>query len=273
MSLTLITPDVIDLPKVTVALINDPTIGGIKNYIDTPLTTPAQFDNSVAAATTAFVQRNGLAFPMDIHGGGIGIVTDTILTSSQFGRWISLNVANLTITLPPLSGLEGGLTYTFNARHAFTLVTSGTDLIYNAGITTGTTRYCIAGETFTIVTNPEDGWYIVSNGFGTDSFTGSITTNGYQKLPGDLIVQWGASNTVTGYQDHISFPIAFPTNVFLITANENNATGWSSSPQPTIYGTTKINNSMFAISGLRLDRTGVPSYHANLGFSWIAIGN
>lgn len=57
-------------------------------------------------------------------------------------------------------------------------------------------------------------------------FTGSnqsLVLNGYQKLPGGLIIQWGYVPNIDGRQVAITFPIAFP-NAFLngsITTNNN----------------------------------------------------
>lgn len=55
-------------------------------------------------------------------------------------------------------------------------------------------------------------------------FTGnqSKTANGWQKLPGGLILQWG---TVSGYSSYtVNFPIAFPNAVFQVVANTDNPT-------------------------------------------------
>lgn len=41
----------------------------------------------------------------------------------------------------------------------------------------------------------------------------SLTANGYQKLPGGLIVQWVTATIVTGSGDTVSLPITFPTGV------------------------------------------------------------
>jgi hypothetical protein len=48
----------------------------------------------------------------------------------------------------------------------------------------------------------------------------SITTNGYQKLPGGLIMQWGISANVPGQSSiTVSFPLQFPNAVFSIVVN------------------------------------------------------
>lgn len=61
---------------------------------------------------------------------------------------------------------------------------------------------------------------------GLSAFVGAnqnLSSNGYQKLPGGLILQWGTSQLPnrTTYQsgNFINFPIAFPNQVFSITAN------------------------------------------------------
>lgn len=61
---------------------------------------------------------------------------------------------------------------------------------------------------------------------GLSAFLGSnqnLSSNGYQKLPGGLILQWGTANlpNVSIYQSSavINFPIQFPNGVFAITAN------------------------------------------------------
>ena len=48
----------------------------------------------------------------------------------------------------------------------------------------------------------------------TLTFDSLLSTNGYQKLPGGLIIQWGynpSNSTVT-------FPVAFPTAAFFVGA-------------------------------------------------------
>lgn len=60
----------------------------------------------------------------------------------------------------------------------------------------------------------------VTNGVYTTNFTSSnqsLGTNGYQKLPGGLIMQWCESGTVSGEQDiTVSYPISFPSAVLQV---------------------------------------------------------
>lgn len=58
----------------------------------------------------------------------------------------------------------------------------------------------------------------VTNGVYTTNFTGSnqsLSANGYQKLPGGLIIQWGKYVKPTSVFS-VSFPIAFPTAVVCV---------------------------------------------------------
>lgn len=45
----------------------------------------------------------------------------------------------------------------------------------------------------------------------------SLSANGYQKIPGGLIIQWGSVSVATGGVS-VTFPIAFPTAVYAVTS-------------------------------------------------------
>jgi hypothetical protein len=63
------------------------------------------------------------------------------------------------------------------------------------------------------------------NGSG-GSFANSLAGSGYQKLPGGLIMQWGFANVATG--STITYPIGFPTNVFVTHVTPNVFSGTAS---------------------------------------------
>jgi hypothetical protein len=64
----------------------------------------------------------------------------------------------------------------------------------------------------------------VTNGVYTTNFIGSnqdiVGTNGYQKLPGGLIIQWGRTGNIDGINgfEDITFPISFTASVFSVVA-------------------------------------------------------
>jgi hypothetical protein len=95
------------------------------------------------------------------------------------------------------------------------------------------------------------------------NFTGanqSLATNGYQKLPGGLLMQWGTGAIpLVGGNNIITFPIAFPSNVFYVnySANANNAAG---DANPAINNITLTTFNAPSVAGVAVV------------IKWIAIG-
>lgn len=90
----------------------------------------------------------------------------------------------------------------------------------------------------------------------------SLTTNGYQKLPGGLIIQWGLHTTTQQGDGSVAtldtnFPIAFPTACLAM-----NATSTSGS---SIDGDTTVTFSATQFGIKRRNNSG-------LTLSWIALG-
>jgi hypothetical protein len=62
----------------------------------------------------------------------------------------------------------------------------------------------------------------LTQGIAAGDFTGSnqlLANNGYQKLPGGLIVQWGSTASNVGginTSHSVTFPIAFPTAAYCV---------------------------------------------------------
>jgi hypothetical protein len=76
------------------------------------------------------------------------------------------------------------------------------------------------------------------------SFANSKATNGYQKLPGGLIIQWGGLSVVSG--NNPAFPIAFPTAVASVTVTSGTASPLATSafsPQLTYFTLYHANGS------------------------------
>lgn len=95
------------------------------------------------------------------------------------------------------------------------------------------------------------------------SFSGSIASKGYQKLPGGLIIQWGAGDAGTGYVgstgNEMNFPIAFPSQCFQVVTSYDNGGG------KIVAGAAgNMTRTGFL---LRCDASG-----GNYNFRWFAIG-
>lgn len=46
-----------------------------------------------------------------------------------------------------------------------------------------------------------------------------LAVNGYQRLPGGLIIQWGYTTGVTPAGNYLAYPIVFPNSVFMVVAS------------------------------------------------------
>lgn len=73
-------------------------------------------------------------------------------------------------------------------------------------------------------------------------FTRNLVSNGWQKLPGGLVIQWGMGGMAAGVTSgDVTFPIAFPAGVFAILVTD---TGAASVP----YGTTNRSKTGFSLT-------------------------
>lgn len=116
----------------------------------------------------------------------------------------------------------------------------------------------------TIVGNINGNSATVTNGVYTTNFSGtnqSLTSNGYQRLPGGLIMQWGtSSNIAQDSSGNVSFPTAFSNACFNIVITPIGALQTTSGGIDTVDA---ITTSGFTI------RHGADSTRA---FYWQAIG-
>lgn len=91
----------------------------------------------------------------------------------------------------------------------------------------------------------------------------NLTSNGYQRFPGGLILQWGISAVPIAANGgvNITFPIAFPNNAFTVVPG-----------LPVDLDATAMSTSFRSLttSGFRLTN-GAES--ASTGYSFIAVGN
>lgn len=92
------------------------------------------------------------------------------------------------------------------------------DLAYVTSLKLATNIVAKTASTEDVKTGSSTSLFVTPSSFtGFFNSTGqqSLTTNGYQKLPGGLIIQWGKYTGASSYGS-ISFPIPFPNQVFYI---------------------------------------------------------
>lgn len=82
----------------------------------------------------------------------------------------------------------------------------------------------------------------------------SLAASGYQKLPSELIIQWGFSSFTTG-GSAVTFPIAFPTACLAVLLGNANGTG-------TVVSCSSVSQTGF-----------IASASSNSSNFWCAIGH
>ncbi|BCF96644.1 hypothetical protein PPGU19_012130 [Paraburkholderia sp. PGU19] len=197
-----------------------------------------------------------------IQASGITVVTTTgTLAASVAGGTVSGNAASATTqTLPAAGSVASGVRIEFININTgvMTVSRAGSDTI-TANSAPVTTIALGNGDTLTLESNGANGWYAVGGSVQlafSAVFGSSKAVNGYQKLPGGLILQWGSVTQTTAQNVAVTFPIAFPNAVLSTGASSANSTGTNNGA--STYTTT--------LSGMSV------ALNANYSFTWYAIG-
>lgn len=127
--------------------------------------------------------------------------------------------------------------------------------------------YCIKAYgsiTDTTTANMAGALSLVTTAAQMSQFENLLSTNGYQKLPGGLIIQWGVVANVTNETvTTVTFPISFTASVFSLSATGRRNT-------PITGGNTTFYMSEIDLTSAALVNDS--SSGAAMGASWIAIG-
>ena len=169
------------------------------DFSDGDQVTAAKLDNAVDAATFAAGAVDNAS--TQLSGGAI-IVKDAGVTAAK--------IANKTIILDKIQNISPG--YVLGKGHGQSTGSPQEILIDNDLLSVNTNHN-------TVVSAKAVKDYVDNGG-------SSLITSGYQYLPSGLLMQWGTTsfNSADGASGTIrSFPIAFPTACFSITANDYGA--------------------------------------------------
>lgn len=187
--------------------------------------TPQQFDYSSKLATTEYVQNVGLR-----SAGFYQATTTQTLPLSVVGKTIQLfSPSVFTVTLPVLASIPSGGRIEFWNNNSGTAIIrgNGSEQI-NLGFSVTNTVSVPSGETLTLVSGGGNGVWIGVSGSvqlsqAQASFGVTLAQNGYQKLPGGLIMQWGMvpcpANYVANTAVPFVLPMPFPNQLLWITAS------------------------------------------------------
>lgn len=177
--------------------------------------TAPQFANDKKFATTEFVQR-----ALGNKSKFLNLTVSTTLTALDVGSEVWCSGVNLTFTLPPVSTVPvGSMLYFYGngANTGCTLARQGADYIRN-GSAGALTSLFVGKNSRVALCAAGDSWYAVEGSTslaGSTEFAAQRSAVGYQKLPGGLILQWGAANPSAGIAN-VTFPVAFSARPFYV---------------------------------------------------------
>jgi phage-related tail fiber protein len=224
------------LNELAAALGNDPNFATTMTNalaLKAPLASPAlsgtptaptksRFDASAGLATTEFVQR-----ALGSLSGNFTIMANTQLTAEHVGARIEV-VNSITVTLPDVGSVPVGsqiLLTTAVANSALTVKTGNVLALNNISVPT---PYAMGASSDVLLINDGFTW---RGHLGAEClknspmFAASLSVNGYQKLPGGYIRQWGSAAIPANGSLDITLPTTFPTQAFGVICQYTNGLG------------------------------------------------
>ena len=214
-----------------------------------------RFDEAIADGTA---KQNCVGFAdvtnSKVYAFGVTALFIGLTPGAKY--YLSTTVAGgITTVLPSANVVQVGI-----AKSATDLLTD-IDPTGNVGLATETVAGISEEATQTEVNNGTAGTFFVTPSKNRFGFAISLGSNGYVKLPnwlGGVIFQWGAIATA----GTVTFPIAFPNNVYVVLATINSDVGTAGNETVSTFTKTLTN---FQLAVL------------NSGFtaqaSWFAVGN
>lgn len=183
------------------------------------------------------------------------------LTADQAGLVLASAAAgNATVTLPS-AGAAGGrplrfqLVRTDSSANTLTIAPSGSDTIEG-----GASFVLGRQQRVTLVSDGVDRWFVAA-----EAATGrSLAANGWQRLPGGLIVQWGYFTPPNNSSQDwaITFPVTFPGGPLCVLAQLNNSTAAT--------GTVAVHSQ--SAGGFAIIQNWIGGQTGNYAVWWLALG-
>jgi hypothetical protein len=200
------------------------TSGNIRANVIGNIFTPAQpFITSVG--TLSGLTMSGVINAVDIYP----LVNNTYqLGAGSTNRWANLWVTDVDMSGTLTGGAVNATTLRATSNNQATSTSSGALRVTGGASLTNGNLYIggSGGDAIVAVGNVSTNGNIVATGnlqvgslrIGPTDFANNFSTNGYQQLPGGLIIQWG-TDIVTTSNHNVNFPIAFPNAALSITVS------------------------------------------------------
>lgn len=142
------------------------------------------------------------------------------------GTWpISINGNAATASAAPASDVYAWAKQ--SSKPSYSKSEVGLSNVDNTADSSKSVSYAASAGTAATASNPAGGGSFVTSSNIADYFGKSLSTNGYQRIAGGFIIQWGTFHLSTsgGAQN---FPIAFPNSCLSITGTAKVSTAVSS---------------------------------------------
>ena len=222
--------------------------------------TPDQFDATTKIATTEFVQQ-----ALGGYSGYYSYATSGLtIPPEHVNSIINMNSACTSITLPLASSVPIGSVLYLRSSLLATVNRQGTDTIYvNGGNTSATSVEVGISSNITLMALGS-AWFIAGNAsltHDTHLFGMLKGSNGYQKLPSGVIIQW-CNGQIAANQSvaHITFPLTFSTNMVSYSFATSTAGHWVTGQNASPSGIDIIPRTVSA--GNIIIPTGIVGYTA-----------
>jgi hypothetical protein len=161
------------------------------------------------------------------NGGGVGASTQLVLSGTAIDVTTSLNVTS-NIVVGGNAVVDGNL-----AVDGVTTLNNGT----SGQFTMPTTQGTVAGSALLTTAAGATLWGSVN----LASWINSLTSNGYQFLPGGLILQWGTTGSLSNdTPTPVNFQIHFPNACLAVVVTDTFAGSKSAVWSAYNYGTTNF---------------------------------
>ncbi len=237
--------------------------------LDNPnaLVSPNKHDRTTKLATMAT-----LGSELGNYSNYINISANTSITFAHSGAFLNVTASGSVQTLDT-TNLILGSKFTFNANFVsgtFTIASNNGGVFNIPGVSTPTTLVLGVGESVSFVYAGGNTFVVDTNSGGTKfgyNFIASKTTNGYQRLPSGLILQWGQGQffAQAGNVQTPTLPITYPNAHLLAWATNASSTGPGGVPTPPSVGALALSQSQVQIQ----NHINVPY---NTYYNYISIG-
>lgn len=233
------------------------TAGQVLTAGSSVITSPTQFDKTKLLATTEFVQR-----ALGNFQSSEVLQTNYQLLPADAGKTLSWDGAvGLVATLPPITTVADGATYYLFGAAVGGIVRAAVGESIFAGTSGNQNQLTVRAASSIQLTKSGTLW-LMSGGsmvvVASGEFAASIATNGWQRLPSGLILQWGITASGGGIVS-TTFPVAFPTACIKVL--ENDQVGVTAYPtSKTLWQIGLVNR--FAFDGLNMGRLNTTSVGA-----------